>query len=74
MPGSAMFLIEGQRGAVLHTGDMRAEEHFIRALLVQTQLCRLSLRHPHIPTSPSVGKGDQFLHDSCSSDVQQNNF
>ena len=32
MPGSAMFLIEGPRGAVLHTGDVRAEEWWVEAL------------------------------------------
>ena len=32
MPGSVMFLIEGPRGAVLHTGDLRAEDWWVEAL------------------------------------------
>ncbi|KZT09201.1 uncharacterized protein LAESUDRAFT_542480 [Laetiporus sulphureus 93-53] len=31
-PGSVMFLIEGQYGAVLHTGDFRAEPWFLDSL------------------------------------------
>ncbi|KAJ7740689.1 hypothetical protein DFH07DRAFT_838776 [Mycena maculata] len=31
-PGAVMFLIEGPRGAVLHTGDLRAEPWFLDAL------------------------------------------
>jgi DNA cross-link repair 1C protein len=31
-PGSSMFLIEGPRGAVLHTGDVRADRAFRHAL------------------------------------------
>ncbi|CEH15397.1 PROTEIN ARTEMIS [Ceraceosorus bombacis] len=32
MAGSVMFLVEGERGAVLHTGDLRAEPVFLHAL------------------------------------------
>ncbi|KAK0565002.1 hypothetical protein OC861_003987 [Tilletia horrida] len=32
MPGAVMFLIEGPRGAVLHTGDVRAEPWWIEKL------------------------------------------
>ncbi len=32
MPGSVMFLVEGPRGAVLHTGDVRAEDWWVLAL------------------------------------------
>ncbi|KAH7904819.1 beta-lactamase-like protein, partial [Hygrophoropsis aurantiaca] len=31
-PGAVMFLIEGPRGSVLHTGDFRAESWFLTAL------------------------------------------
>ncbi|CAE6519796.1 unnamed protein product [Rhizoctonia solani] len=31
-PGSVMFLIEGKRGAILHTGDMRAEPAMVSRL------------------------------------------
>ncbi|KAI6114081.1 beta-lactamase-like protein [Pisolithus sp. B1] len=31
-PGAVMFLIEGPRGSVLHTGDMRAEPWFLSSL------------------------------------------
>lgn len=33
MPGSVMFLVEGERGAVLHTGDCRAEKWWLEALI-----------------------------------------
>ncbi|KAK0530356.1 hypothetical protein OC842_003957 [Tilletia horrida] len=32
MPGAVMFLIEGPRGAVLHTGDVRAEPWWVEKL------------------------------------------
>ncbi|KAL4081024.1 beta-lactamase-like protein [Scleroderma citrinum] len=31
-PGAVMFLIEGPRGSILHTGDMRAESWFLSSL------------------------------------------
>ncbi|KAJ7926200.1 beta-lactamase-like protein [Mycena leptocephala] len=31
-PGAVMFLIEGQQGAVLHTGDFRAEPWFLESI------------------------------------------
>ncbi|KAI8978707.1 hypothetical protein BD414DRAFT_465748 [Trametes punicea] len=31
-PGAVMFLVEGSKGAVLHTGDLRAEPWFIESL------------------------------------------
>ncbi|KAI0715641.1 beta-lactamase-like protein [Cerioporus squamosus] len=37
-PGAVMFLVEGAKGAVLHTGDLRAEPWFLEALK----------RNPHI--------------------------
>ncbi|KAL0946208.1 hypothetical protein HGRIS_012467 [Hohenbuehelia grisea] len=32
-PGAIMFLLEGSKGAVLHTGDFRAEPWFLEALM-----------------------------------------
>ncbi|KAI0712393.1 hypothetical protein C8Q76DRAFT_857903 [Earliella scabrosa] len=31
-PGAAMFLVEGSKGAVLHTGDLRAEPWFLESI------------------------------------------
>ncbi|PPQ91676.1 hypothetical protein CVT25_012889 [Psilocybe cyanescens] len=31
-PGAVMFLVEGERGAVLHTGDFRAEPWFLESI------------------------------------------
>ncbi|EIN13048.1 hypothetical protein PUNSTDRAFT_141568 [Punctularia strigosozonata HHB-11173 SS5] len=31
-PGAVMFLVEGSKGAVLHTGDFRAEPYFLEGL------------------------------------------
>ncbi|RDX53496.1 hypothetical protein OH76DRAFT_1343517 [Lentinus brumalis] len=31
-PGAVMFLVEGSKGAVLHTGDLRAESWFVESL------------------------------------------
>jgi hypothetical protein len=70
MPGSTMFLIEGERGAVLHTGDMRAEEHFIQALLARSHLCRLSIQLTHIITSPKRSALHQHGVSSINSDQQ----
>lgn len=58
MPGSAMILIEGSRGTILHTGDMRAEEHFIEHLLTKTHLGRLPLQHFKMPISPEIVQGE----------------
>lgn len=69
MPGSTMFLIEGERGAVLHTGDMRAEEHFVQALLARSHLCRLSLQLTHVATSPR--RAHTFQAGISSLDSQQ---
>ncbi|PWN22563.1 hypothetical protein BCV69DRAFT_147418 [Microstroma glucosiphilum] len=33
MPGAVMFLVEGHRGAVLHTGDCRAEKWWLEGLV-----------------------------------------
>jgi DNA cross-link repair 1C protein len=49
------FLIEGERGAVLHTGDFRAEPWFINSLIhnpyLQPYLASSSTRP--VPSSPS---------------------
>lgn len=68
-----MFLVEGERGAILHTGDMRAEEHFIQFLLARTHLCRLSLRHTHMPISPAISSRVQpnFNGESDSDEHRQ---
>lgn len=33
MPGAVMFLVEGHRGAILHTGDCRAEKWWLESLV-----------------------------------------
>ncbi|UZJ54575.1 hypothetical protein CBS101457_003895 [Exobasidium rhododendri] len=71
MPGSTMFLIEGERGAILHTGDMRAEEQFIQALLTKSHLCRLSLQHFHIPISPENRKDGQPFEGGESDSIER---
>jgi len=40
MPGSSMTLIQGSNGNVLHTGDLRAEGHFIDSLIRNPALQR----------------------------------
>lgn len=35
-----MFLVQGPRGALLHTGDVRAEKAWLEALLARSILCR----------------------------------
>lgn len=53
MPGSTMFLIEGSRGTVLHTGDLRAEPNFIQDLIAKTHLGRLSIVPSPFFSSPT---------------------
>ncbi|PWN36151.1 uncharacterized protein FA14DRAFT_190064 [Meira miltonrushii] len=53
MPGSTMFLIEGPRGAVLHTGDLRAEQNFVQDLIAKTHLGRLSIVPSPFMSSPT---------------------
>lgn len=67
MPGSTMFLIEGPRGTVLHTGDLRAEQNFLQDLIAKTNLSRLSILPSPILTSsverfdtPSIGSDYQL--------------
>ena len=67
MPGSAMFLVEGERGAVLHTGDMRAEPHFVQTLLARSHLCRLSLPHSQSPPISPAQQQRQMLERASES-------
>ncbi|KAK0189903.1 beta-lactamase-like protein [Armillaria mellea] len=46
-PGSVMYLIEGKNGAVLHTGDLRAEPWFLESLK------RNPFLQPYLSTSGS---------------------
>ncbi|PBK71516.1 hypothetical protein ARMSODRAFT_1082972 [Armillaria solidipes] len=46
-PGSVMYLIEGRKGAVLHTGDLRAEPWFLE------NLKRNPFLQPYLSTSGS---------------------
>ncbi|KAF9528996.1 hypothetical protein CPB83DRAFT_853590 [Crepidotus variabilis] len=57
-PGAVMFLIEGSRGAVLHTGDFRAEPWFLESITRNPYLQPyLSEVYPNASTSgPFVGK------------------
>lgn len=64
-----MFLIEGERGPVLHTGDMRAEKYFMEALVAQSQLCRLSLQYLDLPL-----QSREIRHRSSDSDSQHQAF
>lgn len=52
MPGSTMFLIEGPRGVVLHTGDLRAETYFVEELMARTHLGQLAVLQSPALTSP----------------------
>ncbi|KAG8997285.1 hypothetical protein FRB93_000418 [Tulasnella sp. JGI-2019a] len=58
-PGSVMYLIEGERGAVLHTGDVRCEEWWINALK-RNQYLRPYLASPNAVNAFDIdrkGKG-----------------
>ncbi|KAG0700188.1 hypothetical protein DFH29DRAFT_807916, partial [Suillus ampliporus] len=57
-PGAVMFLIEGPRGTVLHTGDVRAEPWLL------TYLSRNPFLQPYIPDTEEnlrvlIARGDQ---------------
>ncbi|OJA18082.1 hypothetical protein AZE42_09062 [Rhizopogon vesiculosus] len=57
-PGAVMFLIEGPRGTVLHTGDLRAEPWFL------TSLTRNPFLQPYIPDGEEdlrvvIARGDR---------------
>ncbi|KAI0647865.1 hypothetical protein C8Q79DRAFT_952331 [Trametes meyenii] len=57
-PGAVMFLIEGAEGAVLHTGDLRAEPWFLESLrhnpFVQKYLHPSQATSPHRKTFPKL--------------------
>ncbi|KAH9851733.1 hypothetical protein C2E23DRAFT_895639 [Lenzites betulinus] len=61
-PGAVMFLVEGDKGAVLHTGDLRAEPWFIDSLrhnpFVQ--------RYLDVPSKPSPRHMQSSLPTSSS--------
>ncbi|KAI0772235.1 hypothetical protein BC629DRAFT_1715711 [Irpex lacteus] len=57
-PGSVMFLIEGSEGAVLHTGDFRAEPWFIQSLSKNPYLQRYIYSTPNGTTSLHEGVDD----------------
>jgi DNA cross-link repair 1C protein len=48
LPG-LRYLVEGQHGAVLHTGDFRAEPHFLESLIRNSQL------KPYLASQSCVG-------------------
>ncbi|CAL1712191.1 unnamed protein product [Somion occarium] len=60
-PGAVMFLVEGEKGAVLHTGDFRAEPWFLDSLkrnpYLQQYVAPPSLRPRHGPGSCSASRG-----------------
>ncbi|KZT27102.1 hypothetical protein NEOLEDRAFT_1131086 [Neolentinus lepideus HHB14362 ss-1] len=61
-PGAVMFLIEGSKGNVLHTGDFRAEPWFIESLTRNPFLQRYTL--PSLPQEFSKGwKFADFIPD-----------
>ncbi|OBZ69030.1 5' exonuclease Apollo [Grifola frondosa] len=64
-PGASMFLIEGAKGAVLHTGDFRAEPWFLESLqrnpFIQKYLAALSLHS----TRDSVSSTQAPSSDVC---------
>lgn len=67
-PGSVMFLIQGSNGAVLHTGDVRAELTWLEGLTKSPSLSpylwanrrqgKERLRAMYIDTSALTGTGD----------------
>ncbi|KAH9480452.1 Protein artemis [Psilocybe cubensis] len=57
-PGSVMFLVEGDRGAVLHTGDFRAEPWFLESIT------RNPILQPYL--SPTVEPQNDLSTESMS--------
>ncbi|KAG8965244.1 hypothetical protein FRC03_000789 [Tulasnella sp. 419] len=72
-PGSVMYLIEGSRGAILHTGDVRCEPAMIEALrhnpLVQAYLAPEERPSYHAPSDPK-GKGKAKEEDIASQQLE----
>ncbi|THH18358.1 hypothetical protein EW146_g2607 [Bondarzewia mesenterica] len=60
-PGAVMFLVEGSHGAVLHTGDLRAEPWFL------DNLSRNPILQPYLAPWTSVPSLDDKCNDSSSS-------
>ncbi|KAF4564795.1 hypothetical protein EYR40_010966 [Pleurotus pulmonarius] len=58
-PGAVMCLIEGTRGAVLHTGDVRAEPRFIEALELNPHL------RPYLASTNERSLEAIFLDTAC---------
>jgi L-ascorbate metabolism protein UlaG (beta-lactamase superfamily) len=52
MPGGVIFLVEGERGAVIHTGDLRAEPWYVEAL-VREPLLRPYIAAQRVSASPA---------------------
>lgn len=69
-----MFLVEGPRGTVLHTGDVRAETTFVELLMARTHLSTLSVQSsPLLDTSPQhVVPQGQTLCAASGSDLDSN--
>ncbi|KAI0086911.1 hypothetical protein BDY19DRAFT_859766, partial [Irpex rosettiformis] len=61
-PGSVMFLIEGAQGAVLHTGDFRAEPWFIQSLTKNPFLQRYI--HPTLDSIRTISKQQDGLENT----------
>lgn len=70
MPGSAMFLIQGSRGTVLHTGDMRAESSFLEELITNSHLCTIPLQASPVTSDESGLDMRNSLHFSVNSQDQ----
>ncbi|KAG8855354.1 hypothetical protein FRB91_002329 [Serendipita sp. 411] len=51
-PGAVMFLIDGPYGAILHTGDVRAEPYFIQSL-GRNPLLQQYIPHPNTTQWPT---------------------
>ncbi|KAG1818539.1 uncharacterized protein BJ212DRAFT_1479545 [Suillus subaureus] len=63
-PGAAMFLIEGPRGTILHTGDVRAEHWLLKSL------ARNPFLQPYIPDTEEdlrvlIARGGQPASNCC---------
>ncbi|KZO97143.1 hypothetical protein CALVIDRAFT_554751 [Calocera viscosa TUFC12733] len=64
-PGSVMFLVEGARGAVLHTGDVRSEPIMVNALRrnpLVTQYISPRIDFPDADVSPTPIKVLDAIH------------
>ncbi|CAO1622073.1 unnamed protein product [Jaminaea pallidilutea] len=61
MPGAVMFLVEGHRGAVLHTGDCRAEKWWLDALVRHPALQRYTSWEEAIAVAATEERDDHLL-------------